>query len=133
MTENAEKQSGSPPTTDEEDDGSFKEENFIESLTSQIDSDALEELIAIQKKSLERFEKTNEMLATCKNLTERRLEDAKKNFQTGKEIINSAKADLESVFQRLRNLKAILADKYPEIYVEQSEQVEQQFPQEEED
>jgi hypothetical protein len=51
MTENVDKLSGSIPTTDEEDDGSFKEENFIESLTSQIDTDAIEELIAVQKKS----------------------------------------------------------------------------------
>jgi hypothetical protein len=49
MTESAEKHSGSnSPTTDE---GSFKEENFIESLTSQIDADAIEDLIAVQKKS----------------------------------------------------------------------------------
>jgi exonuclease VII small subunit len=68
---------------------------------------------------LERFEKTNEMLATCKNLTERRLEDAKKNFLASKELINQSKADLESVFQRLRKLKTILADNYPEIFVAQ--------------
>jgi exonuclease VII small subunit len=137
------------PSTDEEEDGSFNEENFIESLTSQVDGDAIEDLIAVQKKALvefivlntkgqylfrlERFEKTNEMLATCRNLTEKRLDDAKQQFQAGKELINQSKADLESVFKRLRHLKTVLADRYPEIYVEQSEQVEQEFPQEEED
>jgi hypothetical protein len=50
MTESSEKPSGSAsPTTDE--DGSFREENFIESLTSQVDIDAIEDLIAVQKKS----------------------------------------------------------------------------------
>lgn len=37
-------------STDEE-DGSFKEENFIESLTSQVDADAIEDIIAVQKKA----------------------------------------------------------------------------------
>lgn len=40
------------PSTDEE-DGSFKEENFIESLTSQVDFDAIEDIIAVQKKTYE--------------------------------------------------------------------------------
>lgn len=83
--------------------------------------------------SLERFEKTNEMLATCRNLTEKRLEDAKQQFLTGKELINESKADLESIFQRLRHLKTVLADRYPEIYIEQVEKTEKEFPTEEDD
>lgn len=54
MTESVEKSPISTPT-DEEDDGSFKEESFIESLTSQVDTDAIEDLIAIQKKSYVKF------------------------------------------------------------------------------
>jgi peptidoglycan hydrolase CwlO-like protein len=61
------------------------------------------------------------MLATCRNLTEKRLEDAKKQFTVGKDLINQSKSDLESIFQRIRNLKTILADRYPEIYAEQGE------------
>jgi exonuclease VII small subunit len=61
------------------------------------------------------------MLATCKNLTERRLEEAKQQFLSGKELINQSKADLESVFQRLRHLKTLLANKYPEIYTQQGD------------
>lgn len=46
----ADQPSGSKsPSTDEE--GSFKEENFVESLTSQVDSDAIEDLIGLQKKA----------------------------------------------------------------------------------
>ncbi|KAI6229497.1 KxDL domain-containing protein [Aphelenchoides besseyi] len=113
--------------------GSFNEESLVELLKSQVDRDTIEEILSAQRKTLDRFEKTNEMLATCRSLSEKRMEDARKQFATGKETINQAKADLESIFRRLKAIKQSLAIRYPDIYAEQVEQVEQQFPVEEED
>uniref|UniRef100_A0A915ERI6 KxDL domain-containing protein n=1 Tax=Ditylenchus dipsaci TaxID=166011 RepID=A0A915ERI6_9BILA len=107
---------------------SFKEENFIESLTSQVDEENIEDIIRNQKKSLERFEKTNEMLSTCCALTERRLDKAKKEFAANKEVILQAKADLESIFRRIRGFKQTLSQRYPEIYAQQVQAVEHHTP-----
>ncbi|KAI6189198.1 hypothetical protein M3Y98_00436700 [Aphelenchoides besseyi] len=113
--------------------GSFNEENLVELLKSQVDHDTIEEILSAQRKTLDRFEKTNEMLATCRSLSEKRMEDTRKQFSTGKETINQAKADLESIFRRLKTIKQALANRYPDIYAEQVEQVDQLFPPEEED
>ncbi|CAD5223915.1 unnamed protein product [Bursaphelenchus okinawaensis] len=112
---------------------SFKEENFVESLLTQVDEEAIMEVINIQKKSLERFEKTNEMLLTCRQLTEKRLEDVKKQFTQATQTIQQAKTDLESVFRRLKVIKAVLAEKHPGIFEKQVQEVEKMFPPEPED
>ncbi|CAD5230300.1 unnamed protein product [Bursaphelenchus xylophilus] len=112
---------------------SFKEENFVESLMTQVDEEAIMEVINVQKKSLERFEKTNEMLLTCRQLTEKRLEEVKKQFTQATQTIQQAKADLESVFRRLKAIKQVLAEKNPKIYAKQVEEAEKQFPPEPED
>ena len=66
--------------------------------------------------SLERFEKTNEMLVNCVALSEKRLEKAKTEFMGNKDLLINAKNDLELIFRKVRNMKQILATKYPEIY-----------------
>uniref|UniRef100_A0A915P8Q8 KxDL domain-containing protein n=1 Tax=Meloidogyne floridensis TaxID=298350 RepID=A0A915P8Q8_9BILA len=100
---------GSPP----------REENFIESLNSQVDKSNIEEIIKTQKRSLERFEKTNEMLGNCCILAEKRLEKAKKEFASNKEQILQAKQDLDFIFRKIFNLKKILAKEYPKEYEEE--------------
>uniref|UniRef100_A0A914LUC7 KxDL domain-containing protein n=1 Tax=Meloidogyne incognita TaxID=6306 RepID=A0A914LUC7_MELIC len=100
---------GSPP----------REENFIESLNSQVDKSNIEEIIKTQKRSLERFEKTNEMLGNCCILAEKRLEKAKKEFALNKEQILQAKQDLDFIFRKIFNFKKILAKEYPKEYEEE--------------
>jgi len=93
-----------------------REEKFIESLTSQVDKEIIEDIIWTQKKSLERFEKTNEMLRTCCTLAERRLEKARIDFSANKELIIQAKTDLDSIFRRIRIFKQTLAQQQPEEF-----------------
>ncbi|KAI1721110.1 kxDL motif-containing protein [Ditylenchus destructor] len=107
---------GTMSKTSSTEEGSYREENFIESLTSQVDEENIEDIIRCQKKSLERFEKTNEMLSTCCALTERRLENAKKQFAANRELILQTKADLESIFRRIRGFKQALSQRYPDVY-----------------
>uniref|UniRef100_A0AC34QR84 KxDL domain-containing protein n=1 Tax=Panagrolaimus sp. JU765 TaxID=591449 RepID=A0AC34QR84_9BILA len=108
-----------------------REENFVDSLMSQIDQDNVDDIIKIQKKSMKRFEKTNEMLVNCVALSEKRLEKAKSEFAAHKSLIIDAKNDLESIFKKLRNIKQILMNKYPEIYQEKA--AEFKMPTEDED
>ncbi|KAL3078817.1 hypothetical protein niasHS_014599 [Heterodera schachtii] len=99
-------------------DGSpLREENFVHSLKSQVDGENIEEIIQSQKKALERFEKTNEMLGTCSSLAEKRLDRARKDFAIGKEKICRAKSDLDSIFRRIASFKQTLANNYPAEFV----------------
>lgn len=59
------------------------------------------------------------MLRTCVSLTDKRLEKAKFEFVTNKDIILQAKSDLEFIFQRIRTFKQILSQRYPLIYAKQ--------------
>ena len=56
------------------------------------------------------------MLINCVSLTEKRLEKAKVEFAAHKDLIMEAKSDLDIIFRKLRNMKQILANKYPDIY-----------------
>ncbi|KHN81735.1 KxDL motif-containing protein [Toxocara canis] len=103
---------GSSSSTDE----GNGEEHLVESLVSQIDSDNVAAIIRVQKKSLIRFEKTNEMLSNCCVLSSKRLEKAKKELNENKELILQMKSDLESVFRRIRLFKQNLITRYPDIY-----------------
>uniref|UniRef100_A0A0M3IEP3 KxDL domain-containing protein n=1 Tax=Ascaris lumbricoides TaxID=6252 RepID=A0A0M3IEP3_ASCLU len=102
---------GSSSSTDE----GTGEEHLVESLVSQIDSDNIATIIRLQKKSLIRFEKTNEMLSNCCLLSAKRLERAKKELTENKELILQMKSDLESVFRRIRIFKQDLVALYPDI------------------
>ncbi|KAK0410252.1 hypothetical protein QR680_005027 [Steinernema hermaphroditum] len=128
----------SPSTSDDvfsSTDGSIASEGaepLLDTLTSQVDKTAIEDIIDIQRKSLMRFEKSNEMLANCCELSERRLEKAREELTAGCASVLQMKADLESIFRRVRYFKQALATKYPEIYARViSEEKKQKFNEEE--
>ncbi|PAV69234.1 hypothetical protein WR25_01573 isoform C [Diploscapter pachys] len=63
------------------------EQHLVDGLASQVDNDTVQKIINIQKESLRRFEKSNEMLTTCTELSRRRLEKALKDANGHKEMI----------------------------------------------
>ncbi|VDK52822.1 unnamed protein product [Anisakis simplex] len=107
----------SSPSTDDGSGGSVESQqhHLVESLVTQIDPDTINRIIGLQKKSLIRFEKTNEMLSNCCILSAKRLEKAKKELNDSKDLIVQMKLDLESVFRRIRIFKKNLIVRYPEV------------------
>lgn len=69
-----------------------------------------------QKVMLERFEKSNCMLATCNGLSQSRLAVATKEVSQHVTLLQDLKKDLENVFSRIRFLKSVLANQYPEAF-----------------
>lgn len=56
------------------------------------------------------------MLINCTALGEKRLEKAKIDFANHKTLISDAKNDLDVIFKKIRNMKQILAKKFPDVY-----------------
>ncbi|OQR71377.1 kxDL motif-containing protein [Tropilaelaps mercedesae] len=69
-----------------------------------------------QKVLLERFEKSNCMLATCNGLSQSRLAAATKEISQHVTLLQELKKDLENVFSRIRFLKSTLANQYPDAF-----------------
>uniref|UniRef100_A0A0N5AR94 KxDL domain-containing protein n=1 Tax=Syphacia muris TaxID=451379 RepID=A0A0N5AR94_9BILA len=97
-------------------DAHYSEDHLVEALASQIDAENVATIINLQKKSLGRFEKTNEMLVNCCALSGERLEVAKKELTDQRDIIIQVKSDLESIFRRITIFKQRLASRYPDAY-----------------
>merc|ERR1719458_821310 len=73
-------------------------------------------MVRAQKKMLQRFEKTNEMLTNVNTLSATRLDRATTDFKKHTAIVVDMKKDLDSIFRRIRNIKARLAKQMPEAY-----------------
>ncbi len=56
-------------------------EVFVQGLAGMVDQQDVEAMIRAQKKMLQRFEKTNEMLSNCNTLSSTRLERARRDFK----------------------------------------------------
>ncbi|VDM97637.1 unnamed protein product [Thelazia callipaeda] len=90
-------------------------EYFLQALMSQVNEESIAKIIELQKNSLMRFEKTNEMLANCCSLSANRLEKAKKDLNDSKQLILEMKSDLDSIFRRIRNFRNNYKSKYVDI------------------
>jgi hypothetical protein len=76
----------------------------------------VELIVRAQKKMLQRFEKTNEMLTNVNSLSATRLERAQNDFKKHTQNVVEMKKDLEVIFKRIRNIKAKLAAQQPEAF-----------------
>merc|ERR1719189_1068703 len=91
-------------------------EVFVQGLAGIVNQQDVEAMIRAQKKMLQRFEKTNEMLSNCNSLSATRLERALRDFRGHTQHINGLKKELDQVFKRIRSIKTKIAQQYPEAY-----------------
>jgi len=92
-------------------------EVFVQGLAGLVNQQDVESMIRAQKKMLQRFEKTNEMLSNCNTLSATRLERASKDFRGHMNHLNEMKQDLESVFTRIRAIKTKLSVQHPDAFI----------------
>ena len=76
----------------------------------------MELMVRAQKKMLQRFEKTNEMLSNVNSLSATRLAKAEKDFKDHTQNVVEMKKDLENIFKRIRKIKVKLAEQMPTAY-----------------
>ncbi|CAH0384432.1 unnamed protein product [Bemisia tabaci] len=91
-------------------------EVFIQGLAGLVDQQDVESMIRAQKRMLQRFEKTNEMLTNCNTLSVSRLKSAGAEFKKHTQLLTEIKKDLETIFKRIRILRGKLEKEYPEAY-----------------
>ncbi|XP_076239018.1 kxDL motif-containing protein CG10681 isoform X2 [Calliopsis andreniformis] len=111
--------------TPESDTGSFEcfqnytaPEVFIQGLAGIVDQQDVESMIRAQKQMLQRFEKTNEMLTNCNQLSINRLKTAGNEFKKHTALLIEMKKDLDYVFKRIRIIKNKLSQQYPQAFNE---------------
>ncbi len=85
----------------------------------------VELIVRAQKKMLQRFEKTNEMLTNVNSLSATRLEKAQNDFKKHTQTVQEMKKDLDNIFRRIRNIKTKVAAQMPAAYTIASSQVNQ--------
>ena len=92
------------------------DEVFVQGLAGLVNQQDVENMIRAQKKMLQRFEKTNEMLSNCNSLSGSRLERANKDFSKHIIHLTEVKKDLEFVFKKIRSIKTKLAKNNSEAF-----------------
>jgi len=95
-------------------------EVLVQGLAGVINQKDVELIVRAQKKMLQRFEKTNEMLTNVNSLSATRLEKAQIDFKKHTQTIEEMKKDLENVVKRIRVIKSKIAAQMPEAYAEVS-------------
>ncbi|XP_058790007.1 kxDL motif-containing protein CG10681 isoform X2 [Phymastichus coffea] len=93
-------------------------EVFIQGLAGIVDQQDVESMIRAQKQMLQRFEKTNEMLTNCNQLSVTRLKAAGTEFKKHTALLVEMKKDLDYIFKKIRLLKTKLSQQYPQAYNE---------------
>lgn len=65
---------------------------------------------------LQRFEKTNEMLTNCNQLSVNRLKTAGTEFKKHTALLIEMKRDLDYIFKKIRLIKNKLNQQYPQAF-----------------
>jgi len=93
-------------------------EVFVQGLAGIVDQQDVESMIRAQKQMLQRFEKTNEMLTNCNQLSVNRLKTAGAEFKKHTALLVEMKKDLDFIFKKVRVIKTKLSQQYPQAYNE---------------
>ena len=91
-------------------------EVLVQGLAGVINQKDVELIVRAQKKMLQRFEKTNEMLTNVNSLSVTRLEKAQNDFKKHTQMVQEMKKDLESIFKRIKVVKTKLSAQQPAAY-----------------
>jgi len=91
-------------------------EVFIQGLAGMVNQQDIATIIKSQKYMLQRFEKTNEMLINCNQLSATRFQNASKDFKRHTAMLQEMKKDIDNIFKRIRNIKAKISQQYPQAY-----------------
>ncbi|CAD7002300.1 unnamed protein product [Ceratitis capitata] len=93
-------------------------EVFIQGLAGLVNQGDVETMIRAQKQMLQRFEKTNEMMLNCNQLSQGRLKNANDDFKKHVKLLTEMKKDLDYIFRKVRSIKQKLSQQYPLAYAE---------------
>ncbi|XP_053953940.1 kxDL motif-containing protein CG10681 [Anastrepha ludens] len=93
-------------------------EVFIQGLAGLVNQGDVETMIRAQKQMLQRFEKTNEMMLNCNQLSQSRLKNANDDFKKHVKLLTEMKKDLDYIFRKVRSIKQKLSQQYPLAYAE---------------
>lgn len=91
-------------------------EVLVQGLAGVINQKDVELIVRAQKKMLQRFEKTNEMLTNVNSLSATRVEKAQMDFKKHTQVVVEMKKDLENIFKRIRAIKSKVASQHPEAF-----------------
>lgn len=83
-----------------------------------IDEEDLDAIASAQTRCLARLEKANEMMETCNALCQQRLQLFDTDVRRHILMLQTMKRDLDSVFRRIRLLKARVATRHAQEYKE---------------
>ncbi|XP_023246952.1 kxDL motif-containing protein CG10681 isoform X2 [Copidosoma floridanum] len=93
-------------------------EVFVQGLAGIVDQQDVESMIRAQKEMLQRFEKTNEMLTNCNQLSINRLKTSGAEIKKHTALLTDMKKDLDFIFKKIRVLKTKLSQQHPQAYNE---------------
>jgi len=91
-------------------------EVLVQGLAGVINQKDVELIVRAQKKMLQRFEKTNEMLTNVNSLSATRLEKAQNDFKKHTQTVQDMKKDLENIFKRIKVIKTKLSTQQPAAF-----------------
>ncbi|KAH9426425.1 KxDL motif-containing protein 1 [Dermatophagoides pteronyssinus] len=112
-------QSLNPKSNDDDDDNV---EYLIDQLADLISKNDVDKITDIQRSLLNQFEKSNQMLVYCNELSNQHYLKLSKDFRSHTTKLNEMYKDLDIIFHRIRMIKQKLKEKYPDITIETPKQ-----------
>ncbi|XP_027194701.2 kxDL motif-containing protein CG10681 [Dermatophagoides pteronyssinus] len=111
-------QSLNPKSNDDDDNVEY----LIDQLADLISKNDVDKITDIQRSLLNQFEKSNQMLVYCNELSNQHYLKLSKDFRSHTTKLNEMYKDLDIIFHRIRMIKQKLKEKYPDITIETPKQ-----------